>query len=57
MRIYFTKYDWTPACYKPSFNRMWSGKLWNFSVYKYGVTLDFRKGNVIDWLKNKPPSP
>lgn len=53
-KIRFNKYDWSPSCYRPSFNKFWNGKLWDFSIYKYGVTLDFR-GNfeITDLLNNK----
>ena len=50
MRINFFKYNWTASCYKPRFKKYWSGKIWNFSVYKYGISLDFRKGDLFDWL-------
>jgi hypothetical protein len=40
--IYFSKYNWTKDCYKPSFQRFYNGKMWSFSIYKYGVTFDFR---------------
>ena len=41
-KVTFNKYNWSRSCYKPSFNKYWSGKIWNFSIYKYGITLDFR---------------
>ena len=43
MRIYFSKYDWGKSCYKPRFQKYWGSKLWCFSIYKFGITLDFRK--------------
>lgn len=53
-KIYFSKYNWTSDCYKPSFRKSWNGKIWTFSVYKYGVTIDFRGGfKITDLLTEK----
>ena len=40
--------------YLPQFRTHWSVKLWYFTIFMdYGIRLDFRKGNIIDLLKNK----
>jgi len=53
-KITFSKMNWTKDCYKPSFSKYWSGKIWNFSIYKYSMSMDFRYGFVItDLLTRK----
>jgi len=40
--------------YLPRFKKYWSGKLWHFTIFRdYGIELDFRDGNIIDWLLTK----
>lgn len=54
MKITLNKINWSKTCYKPSFSKYWSGKIWNFSIYKYSISLDFRNGfNLTDLLNNK----
>lgn len=37
--------------YLPRFEKYWSGKIWQFSIFRdYKIEFDFRKGNIIDWL-------
>ena len=46
--------NWSKACYKPSFSKYWSGEIWNFSIYKYSISLDFRNGfKLTDLLNGK----
>ena len=45
--------NWSKSCYKPSFNKYWSGKIWNFSFYKYSISIDFRKNFIITDLPNE----
>jgi hypothetical protein len=53
-KITFSKYNWSRSCYRPTFNKYWSGKIWNFSIYKYGVSIDFRGGfQMTDLLNDK----
>ena len=52
MKITLNKMNWSKACYKPSFRRYWSGKIWNFSIYKYSLSLDFRNGFKLTDLLN-----
>jgi len=40
----------TPWRYRFHFNRYWSGKIWSFGFWKWDISLDFRKGNLITWL-------
>jgi hypothetical protein len=51
-KITFSKYNWSRSCYRPTFNKYWSGKIWNFSIYKYGVSIDFRGGFQMTDLLN-----
>jgi len=53
-KISFNKYNWSSNCYRPSFMKRWGGKIWDLSVYKYGITIDFRGGfKWIDLLTEK----
>lgn len=52
-KITFSKYNWTSDCYRPSFKKYWSGKIWTFSIYKYGIELDFRGGFKLTDLLTK----
>ena len=53
-KITFSKYNWSRSCYRPTFNKYWSGKIWNFSIYKYGISIDFRGGfQMTDLLNDK----
>ena len=37
--------------------KYWSGKIWIFSAYKYGITIDFRGGfQLTDLLTDKEKS-
>lgn len=54
MKIRIDKMNWSKSCYKPHFDtRYFSGKMWIFSIYKYSITFDFRKGHPINWLLTK----
>ena len=53
-KIYLSKRNWTPDCYRPSFTKAWSGKIWYISAYKYVLTIDFRGGfKLTDLLTEK----
>lgn len=53
-KVTFSKYDWSRSCYYPSFRKYWSGKIWSFSIYKYGIMLDFRDNfQITDLLNSK----
>lgn len=43
MKIHFSKYNWTNQCYKPRIGKYFSGKMIIFTIYKFGITFDFRK--------------
>lgn len=51
-KITFNKNNWSKSCYNPSFQKVWSGKIWIFSIYKYSITLDFRENFHITDLLN-----
>ncbi len=39
--------------YLPTFKKYWNGKIWQFTIFRdYGIQIDFRKGDMIDQLKN-----
>jgi len=53
-KITFSKMNWTRDCYKPSFSKYWSEKIWNFSIYKFSISIDFRGGfKITDLLTKK----
>jgi len=53
-KIYLSKRNWTSDCYRPSFTKAWSGKIWYISAYKYVLTIDFRGGfKLTDLLTEK----
>jgi hypothetical protein len=56
-KITFNKYNWARRCYRPMVGKYWSGKIWIFSAYKYGITIDFRGGfQLTDLLTDKEKS-
>jgi hypothetical protein len=40
----------TPWPIRPRFKKYWSGQLWYFSIWKWNLCLDFRKGNLFTWM-------
>jgi hypothetical protein len=35
----------------PHFKKYWSGQIWTFSVWKWSLTIDFRKQGFLGYIK------
>lgn len=41
----------TPWPIMPRFNKYWSGEIWTFGLWKWSVSLDFRKEGFWGYIK------
>ena len=35
----------------PRFKKYWSGQIWNFGIWKFSLSIDFRKGGFLGYIK------